>query len=169
MLLAVNSRHRLCASDYFCPLHMQLKDLEVKPWWFRVTQNIQPLSPNAPSKKPQATLTARAVLGIGLSRLLKYLSAGRTLKLLPLCCCRSFVIQQIPSSNLFMVVVDNKCDCSSAPLVTMDPIEIMYILSRKTALSVIYLSIYLKLNHLTLQYHCIWLCVFCIMLQVQEG
>uniref|UniRef100_A0A674MQ83 Calcium voltage-gated channel auxiliary subunit alpha2delta 3 n=1 Tax=Takifugu rubripes TaxID=31033 RepID=A0A674MQ83_TAKRU len=24
---------------------------------------------------------------------------------------RSFVIQQIPSSNLFMVVVDNKCDC----------------------------------------------------------
>ncbi|KAG7258435.1 hypothetical protein CRUP_006787, partial [Coryphaenoides rupestris] len=24
----------------------------------------------------------------------------------------SFVIQQIPSSNLFMVVVDNKCDCS---------------------------------------------------------
>uniref|UniRef100_A0A8C4H7W2 Calcium voltage-gated channel auxiliary subunit alpha2delta 3 n=1 Tax=Dicentrarchus labrax TaxID=13489 RepID=A0A8C4H7W2_DICLA len=25
---------------------------------------------------------------------------------------RSFVIQQIPSSNLFMVVVDNKCDCS---------------------------------------------------------
>uniref|UniRef100_A0A4W6EVE5 Calcium channel, voltage dependent, alpha2/delta subunit 3 n=1 Tax=Lates calcarifer TaxID=8187 RepID=A0A4W6EVE5_LATCA len=30
-------------------------------------------------------------------------------------CIRSFVIQQIPSSNLFMVVVDNKCDCSSAP------------------------------------------------------
>uniref|UniRef100_A0A674EBA5 Calcium channel, voltage dependent, alpha2/delta subunit 3 n=1 Tax=Salmo trutta TaxID=8032 RepID=A0A674EBA5_SALTR len=28
-------------------------------------------------------------------------------------CARSFVIQQIPSSNLFMVVVDNKCDCSS--------------------------------------------------------
>ncbi|TKS71394.1 Voltage-dependent calcium channel subunit alpha-2/delta-3 [Collichthys lucidus] len=44
-------------------------------------------------------------------------------------CVRSFVIQQIPSSNLFMVVVDNKCDCSSAPPVTMDPIEIMYILS----------------------------------------
>ncbi|KAM7422631.1 hypothetical protein PAMA_010596 [Pampus argenteus] len=43
-------------------------------------------------------------------------------------CIRSFVIQQIPSSNLFMVVVDNKCDCSSAPPVTMDPIEIMYIL-----------------------------------------
>ncbi|KAM6980754.1 voltage-dependent calcium channel subunit alpha-2/delta-3 [Aplochiton taeniatus] len=44
-------------------------------------------------------------------------------------CVRSFVIQQIPSSNLFMVVVENKCDCSSAPSVTMDPIEIMYILS----------------------------------------
>uniref|UniRef100_A0A3P8UK46 Calcium channel, voltage dependent, alpha2/delta subunit 3 n=1 Tax=Cynoglossus semilaevis TaxID=244447 RepID=A0A3P8UK46_CYNSE len=44
-------------------------------------------------------------------------------------CSRSFVIQQIPSSNLFMVVVDSKCDCSSAPPVTMDPIEIMYILS----------------------------------------
>uniref|UniRef100_A0A8C6M4U3 Calcium channel, voltage dependent, alpha2/delta subunit 3 n=1 Tax=Nothobranchius furzeri TaxID=105023 RepID=A0A8C6M4U3_NOTFU len=27
-------------------------------------------------------------------------------------CLRSFVIQQIPSTNLFMVVVDNKCDCS---------------------------------------------------------
>uniref|UniRef100_A0A671YMH1 Calcium channel, voltage dependent, alpha2/delta subunit 3 n=1 Tax=Sparus aurata TaxID=8175 RepID=A0A671YMH1_SPAAU len=39
--------------------------------------------------------------------------------------CRSFVIQQIPSSNLFMVVVDKKCDCSSAPPVTMDPIEII--------------------------------------------
>uniref|UniRef100_G3N9Z8 Calcium channel, voltage dependent, alpha2/delta subunit 3 n=1 Tax=Gasterosteus aculeatus aculeatus TaxID=481459 RepID=G3N9Z8_GASAC len=43
-------------------------------------------------------------------------------------CIRSFVIQQIPSSNLFMVVVDNKCDCSSSPPVTMDPNEIMYIL-----------------------------------------
>ncbi|XP_076012956.1 voltage-dependent calcium channel subunit alpha-2/delta-3 [Genypterus blacodes] len=41
-------------------------------------------------------------------------------------CIRSFVIQQIPSSNLFMVVVDNKCDCTTAPPVTMDPIEIMY-------------------------------------------
>lgn len=27
-----------------------------------------------------------------------------------------------------MVVVDNKCDCSGFPPVTMDPIEIMYIL-----------------------------------------
>ncbi|XP_076133228.1 voltage-dependent calcium channel subunit alpha-2/delta-3 [Alosa pseudoharengus] len=41
-------------------------------------------------------------------------------------CIKSFVIQQIPSSNLFMVVVDNKCDCREAGPVTMDPIEIMY-------------------------------------------
>ncbi|TKS77673.1 Voltage-dependent calcium channel subunit alpha-2/delta-3 [Collichthys lucidus] len=41
---------------------------------------------------------------------------------------KSFVIQQIPSSNLFMVVVDNKCDCSMFEPITMDPIEIMYIL-----------------------------------------
>ncbi|CAM4731656.1 unnamed protein product [Leuciscus chuanchicus] len=44
-------------------------------------------------------------------------------------CIRTFVIQQIPSSNLFMVVVENKCDCGSAPPVTMQPIEIIYILS----------------------------------------
>uniref|UniRef100_A0A3Q2QZ91 Voltage-dependent calcium channel alpha-2/delta subunit conserved region domain-containing protein n=1 Tax=Fundulus heteroclitus TaxID=8078 RepID=A0A3Q2QZ91_FUNHE len=43
-------------------------------------------------------------------------------------CIKSFVIQQIPSSNLFMVVVDNKCDCSDFGPITMDPIEIMYIL-----------------------------------------
>ncbi|XP_073667931.1 voltage-dependent calcium channel subunit alpha-2/delta-3 isoform X2 [Paramisgurnus dabryanus] len=43
-------------------------------------------------------------------------------------CIRTFVIQQIPSSNLFMVVVENKCDCSSAPSVTMEPLEIIYIL-----------------------------------------
>lgn len=41
---------------------------------------------------------------------------------------RSFVIQQIPSSNLFMVVVDNKCDCSMFEPITMNPVEIMYIL-----------------------------------------
>ncbi|KAF4093540.1 hypothetical protein AMELA_G00003140 [Ameiurus melas] len=45
-------------------------------------------------------------------------------------CIRTFVIQQIPSSNLFMVVVENKCDCSSAPPVTMEPIEIIYILHK---------------------------------------
>ncbi|XP_031422184.1 voltage-dependent calcium channel subunit alpha-2/delta-3 isoform X2 [Clupea harengus] len=41
-------------------------------------------------------------------------------------CIKSFVIQQIPSSNLFMVVVDNKCDCQEAGPITMEPIEIMY-------------------------------------------
>lgn len=38
------------------------------------------------------------------------------------------MIQQIPSSNLFMVVVDNKCDCSMFEPITMNPVEIMYIL-----------------------------------------
>uniref|UniRef100_A0A4W4GGD2 VWFA domain-containing protein n=1 Tax=Electrophorus electricus TaxID=8005 RepID=A0A4W4GGD2_ELEEL len=47
-------------------------------------------------------------------------------------CMRTFVIQQIPSSNLFMVVVENKCDCSSTLPVTMEPIEIIYILKKKS-------------------------------------
>uniref|UniRef100_A0A8C5NA26 VWFA domain-containing protein n=1 Tax=Gouania willdenowi TaxID=441366 RepID=A0A8C5NA26_GOUWI len=38
-------------------------------------------------------------------------------------CFKSFVIQQIPSSNLFMVVTDNKCDCSMFEPITMDPPE----------------------------------------------
>uniref|UniRef100_A0A4W4EP12 VWFA domain-containing protein n=1 Tax=Electrophorus electricus TaxID=8005 RepID=A0A4W4EP12_ELEEL len=46
-------------------------------------------------------------------------------------CTKSFVIQQIPSSNLFMVVVDNKCSCVNFKPVTMDPIEIMYILFKE--------------------------------------
>uniref|UniRef100_A0A8C2PX18 Calcium channel, voltage dependent, alpha2/delta subunit 3 n=1 Tax=Cyprinus carpio TaxID=7962 RepID=A0A8C2PX18_CYPCA len=46
-------------------------------------------------------------------------------------CIQTFVIQQIPSSNLFMVVVENKCDCSSTLPVTMEPIEIIYILFYK--------------------------------------
>ncbi|XP_056432369.1 voltage-dependent calcium channel subunit alpha-2/delta-3-like [Gadus chalcogrammus] len=41
-------------------------------------------------------------------------------------CLKSFVVQQIPSSNLFMVVVDNKCDCSMVEQITMDPVEIIY-------------------------------------------
>ncbi|XP_046727479.1 voltage-dependent calcium channel subunit alpha-2/delta-3 isoform X2 [Silurus meridionalis] len=41
-------------------------------------------------------------------------------------CIKSFVIQQIPSSNLFLVVVDNKCQCREFGPITMDPIEIMY-------------------------------------------
>ncbi|XP_044880425.1 voltage-dependent calcium channel subunit alpha-2/delta-3 isoform X2 [Mauremys mutica] len=41
-------------------------------------------------------------------------------------CFKSFVIQQIPSSNLFMVVVDNECNCESILPITMEPIEIRY-------------------------------------------
>uniref|UniRef100_A0A493SU38 Voltage-dependent calcium channel alpha-2/delta subunit conserved region domain-containing protein n=1 Tax=Anas platyrhynchos platyrhynchos TaxID=8840 RepID=A0A493SU38_ANAPP len=41
-------------------------------------------------------------------------------------CFKSFVIQQIPSSNLFMVVVDNECFCDSVQPITMAPIEIRY-------------------------------------------
>ena len=44
------------------------------------------------------------------------------------CSNRSFVIQQIPSSNLFMVVVDSSCLCESVAPITMAPIEIRYIL-----------------------------------------
>ncbi|GAB5568166.1 voltage-dependent calcium channel subunit alpha-2/delta-3 isoform X3 [Prionailurus iriomotensis] len=39
-------------------------------------------------------------------------------------CSKSFVIQQIPSSNLFMVVVDSSCLCESVTPITMAPIEI---------------------------------------------
>nr|XP_035159966.1 voltage-dependent calcium channel subunit alpha-2/delta-3-like [Callithrix jacchus] len=41
-------------------------------------------------------------------------------------CSKSFVIQQIPSSNLFMVVVDSSCLCKSVAPITMAPIEIRY-------------------------------------------
>uniref|UniRef100_A0AAV2M7M0 VWFA domain-containing protein n=1 Tax=Knipowitschia caucasica TaxID=637954 RepID=A0AAV2M7M0_KNICA len=57
-------------------------------------------------------------------------------------CIRSFVIQQIPSSNLFMIVADTKCDCSSAPAVTMDPIEIMYILLMSCMWTVFVVTVY---------------------------
>ncbi|XP_053076330.1 voltage-dependent calcium channel subunit alpha-2/delta-3 isoform X3 [Panthera pardus] len=46
-------------------------------------------------------------------------------------CSKSFVIQQIPSSNLFMVVVDSSCLCESVTPITMAPIEIRYIESLK--------------------------------------
>lgn len=63
---------------------------------------------------------------------------------------RSFVIQQIPSSNLFMVVVDNKCDCSMFEPITMEPIEIMYILHRsKTGIKI---TISLDCVSLTVKY-----------------
>uniref|UniRef100_A0A8C3ST92 Calcium voltage-gated channel auxiliary subunit alpha2delta 3 n=1 Tax=Chelydra serpentina TaxID=8475 RepID=A0A8C3ST92_CHESE len=44
-------------------------------------------------------------------------------------CFKSFVIQQIPSSNLFMVVVDNECNCESILPITMEPIEIRSLLN----------------------------------------
>ncbi|XP_060544311.1 voltage-dependent calcium channel subunit alpha-2/delta-3 isoform X3 [Pantherophis guttatus] len=46
-------------------------------------------------------------------------------------CFKSFVIQQIQNSNLFMVVVSNECDCESVSPITMEPIEIRYIESLK--------------------------------------
>lgn len=117
------------------PLSIQLRELEVKPWWYRAIRSIPPSSLNAPSKKQQATSTVRAASGT--QTMLLHLKLWMLILLsrswyFNICQCsgsRSFVIQQIPSSNLFMVVVDNKCDCSSVPPVTMDPIEIMYILS----------------------------------------
>lgn len=116
------------------PLSVQLRELEVKPWWYLAIRSIPPSSLNAPSKKQQATLTVRAASGTQaiLLRLKLNVHPAVPVLVFNICQCpgyRSFVIQQIPSSNLFMVVVDNKCDCSSVPPVTMDPIEIMYILS----------------------------------------
>lgn len=41
-----------------------------------------------------------------------------------------FVVQQIPDSNLLMLVVQADCDCSRQyPPITMDPKEVKYILS----------------------------------------
>lgn len=117
------------------PLSIQLRELEVKPWWYLAIRSIPPSSLNAPSKKQQATSTVRAASGTHTTllrlKLWMFILLSRSWYF-NICQCsdyRSFVIQQIPSSNLFMVVVDNKCDCSSVPPVTMDPIEIMYILS----------------------------------------
>lgn len=97
-----------------------------------MTQSTLLSSLNAPSKKRRATFSATTVSGIdsghGPRVLVDLWGSDCNIGTLRLG-CRSFVIQQIPSSNLFMVVVDNKCDCSSIPPVTMDPIEIMYILS----------------------------------------
>lgn len=44
-------------------------------------------------------------------------------------CFRMFVMQQIPDSNLLMLVVQADCDCSKqfSPI-TMEPKEVKYIL-----------------------------------------
>lgn len=44
-------------------------------------------------------------------------------------CGRMFVVQQIPESNLLMLVVQADCDCSRQyPPITMEPKEVKYIL-----------------------------------------
>ncbi|TRY66071.1 hypothetical protein DNTS_033196 [Danionella cerebrum] len=43
-------------------------------------------------------------------------------------CVKWFVIQQIPSSNLFMLVIDNFCECNNSAPVTLEPLELIYIL-----------------------------------------
>lgn len=45
-------------------------------------------------------------------------------------CVRVFVVQQIPDSNLLMLVVQADCDCSRQyPPITMEPREVKYILA----------------------------------------
>lgn len=45
-------------------------------------------------------------------------------------CVRVFVMQQIPDSNLLMLVVQADCDCSRQyPPITMEPNQVKYILS----------------------------------------
>lgn len=66
-----------------------------------------------------------------------------------------------------MVVVDNKCDCSSAPPVTMDPIEIMYILSRwDTRFTFLKASFYPLMSSLTWMSFWLWECFFITSLEV---
>lgn len=44
-------------------------------------------------------------------------------------CVRMFVVQQIPESNLLMLVIQGDCDCSRQyPPITMEPKEVKYIL-----------------------------------------
>lgn len=44
-------------------------------------------------------------------------------------CVRMFVVQQIPESNLLMLVIQADCDCSRQyPPITMEPKEVKYIL-----------------------------------------
>lgn len=44
-------------------------------------------------------------------------------------CLRMFVVQQIPESNLLMLVVQGDCDCSRQyPPITLEPKEVKYIL-----------------------------------------
>lgn len=57
-------------------------------------------------------------------------SCSKKKKKLLFLCVRMFVVQQIPDSNLLMLVVQADCDCSRQyPPITMDPKEVKYILS----------------------------------------
>uniref|UniRef100_A0A8C6L8E8 Calcium voltage-gated channel auxiliary subunit alpha2delta 4 n=1 Tax=Nothobranchius furzeri TaxID=105023 RepID=A0A8C6L8E8_NOTFU len=45
-------------------------------------------------------------------------------------CQKMFVVQQVPESNLLMLVVQGDCDCSRQyPPITLEPMEVKYILS----------------------------------------
>lgn len=44
-------------------------------------------------------------------------------------CCRTFVMQQIPSSNLLLLVTDRTCDCSAYSPILQEATEVKYILS----------------------------------------
>lgn len=64
---------------------------------------------------------------------------------------RSFVIQQIQNSNLFMVVVSNECDCESVSPITMEPIEIRYILYLENNVVVFEVTVYFSPKGIYLQ------------------
>uniref|UniRef100_A0A3Q0SL69 Calcium channel, voltage-dependent, alpha 2/delta subunit 4a n=1 Tax=Amphilophus citrinellus TaxID=61819 RepID=A0A3Q0SL69_AMPCI len=50
-------------------------------------------------------------------------------------CQKMFVVQQIPESNLLMLVVQADCDCSKQyPPITLEPEEVKYILMRSQKL-----------------------------------
>lgn len=44
----------------------------------------------------------------------------------PFLCCRVFVVQQIPNSNLLFLVTDPTCDCSIFPPVLQEATEVKY-------------------------------------------
>ncbi len=51
-----------------------------------------------------------------------------------LCCFRMFVVQQIPDSNLVLVVTQADCDCSRQyGSILLEPKEIKYILTDRHA------------------------------------
>lgn len=56
-------------------------------------------------------------------------NSGKTQHLTIVFPVRMFVVQQIPESNLLMLVVQGDCDCSRQfPPITLEPMEVQYIL-----------------------------------------